>query len=114
MSSPKKTAPNDDFDLDQYRGKLNEAHDIVTRPDKFAEIFCHSLSSQRKMGDIFREEFVKMLRTDIDAKDALKAIIKDSEKEDLRSFFKKVGFAGWSFFVSIVSIILTVLAGKYL
>ena len=81
--------------------KLEKAHGLADRPDKFADMFEQSAKSQTKIKDILKKEIREILSTDVDAKSSLKGIIRQVEREDLWIYTKKFGFAIWTL-VSIV------------
>lgn len=107
MAQPRN---GNDFDVSEYRQKVDAVHDAIVHPDKFADVFCAALETQRKMTEILKRELTAMLKTDADARESLKAIIKECEKEDwkvfVKSAFGKVSLGVWTVAVLVVGVLI--------
>jgi hypothetical protein len=109
----KKDAEDAQFDASAPL-KLQKVHDAIDRPDKFAEIFVKAAQNQVSVKDLFRTMIRETLNTDVQARDALKGIIKQVNKEDWRSFVRsawgKVSLVIWT----VVTLAIGYLFRKYI
>jgi hypothetical protein len=80
--------------------KLDRAHDIIDRPEKFAAHFRTVARTQTDIKRVIVEIIRECLESDIDAKKQLKNLIREVEQENWKSFLKstwgKVGVGIWT------------------
>lgn len=80
--------------------KLDVAHDILQRPDKFAEIFLKAATSQSSIKEHIRKEIEESLTLDPKSRTALKVLMKEHFKDDWKAFMfstgGKIAFGIWS------------------
>ncbi len=81
---------------EENAAKLQKAHTLADRPDKFAETFEKAAQSQVKIKETLKKEIRDILATDVDARASLKNVIRQVEKEELWIYTKKFGFAVWT------------------
>jgi hypothetical protein len=105
---------NEDLFKNDRWVKLETSHEILERPDKFAEYFDDLCGSQNKVKEVFRREIVSLLKSNIEARTELKALIKEVEKEDFRLLIKKFGFSIWSAIVFVCGSVATIIISKLL
>jgi len=80
--------------------KLLHTHEIVDRPEKFAEMFTTVAESQNAV----RQKLVEILRTsiqhDVESRKEIKKVLKEIYDEDwkhfIRSAWGKIGLAIWT------------------
>lgn len=110
-----KRAKSDDgqtFDADAQL-KLQTAHEAVERPDKFAELFCKAAKTQTAIKDILWDELRKLLASDQAARESLKGIIREVEKEDWKFLGKKFFIGIWTLVVIVLTSIANALFGGF-
>ncbi|QQR61107.1 hypothetical protein IPH19_01410 [Candidatus Uhrbacteria bacterium] len=93
---------------------LKTVHDAIDRPDKFAELFCQAAKTQTSVKEVLWEQIRSILTTDVEARNALKVIVREVEKEDVRIFGKKIGFGVWTLFTIGMGAFLGALFTKFL
>jgi hypothetical protein len=114
MSGAKKQPDeNEVFDASS-KLKLDTAHEILQRPDKFAKLFCDAANKQVDIQNTIKKFIKDSLESDIQTRNALKGMIRHENKESWKAFMMstggKIGLGIWT----IVTILLTVLAERYL
>jgi Ni,Fe-hydrogenase III large subunit len=94
------------FDADA-QVKLESAHDLVQRPDKFAEVFVKAAETQTSIKLLIRKEIKDSLALDPDSRSSLKDLIAEQFREDWRAFVKsawgKIGLLVWTVIVALVT-----------
>ncbi len=101
MATPPKTTyePEAQFDTDKQL-KLDNVHDVIQHPDKFAQVFVSAANTQVKIKQLIRKEIKESLTLDPDLIKHVKGLIKDQFKEDWRAFLKstggKIAFGIWT------------------
>jgi hypothetical protein len=96
---------NDDIFQSEKWTQLETSHEVLDRPDKFAEYFEGVCGSQRKIKDVFKKELLELLSTNVDARREIMCLIKLVEKEEVKFWIKKVGIGIWSIVVFVGGII---------
>lgn len=94
--------------------KLLHTHEIVDRPEKFAEMFCTVAESQNAV----RQKLIEILRTsiqhDVESRKEIKKVLKEIYDEDWKHFIRSI----WGKVAAILWTILTLGLGylfkKYL
>lgn len=90
--------------------KLEKAHDLLDRPEKFAKLFCDVAKNQVTVQTLLKEMIREALRGDTESREALMKLIRQAMKEDWRTWARsawgKVGLAAWT--------VVTLAIGAYL
>lgn len=80
--------------------KLEKTHDVLDRPEKFAELFCDVAKNQVSVQTLIKDMIRDSLTTDSKARDGLLSLIKQAMNEDWRTWFRsawgKAGLALWT------------------
>lgn len=80
--------------------KLEKAHDVLDRPEKFAKLFCDVAKNQVSVQTLLKEMIRESLTSDTKSRDALLGLIKQAMRDDwriwLRSAWGKAGLAIWT------------------
>ncbi len=90
---------NDDYDPTQL---IQELSANLNQPDKFAEIFCSAAKTQKKIDNTINDCIRMLLKTDTDARNSIKNIVKEVNREDLKLIVNKIGLAAWSILLLII------------
>jgi rubrerythrin len=101
----------DDFNPKASFEKLQAS---IEQPDKFAKIFCDAAKTQKTIDDALKEVLRSLIKHDNDTRNSLKDILREVEKEELKSYLKKIGFGGWTILVVIITAILQSVSRKFL
>lgn len=80
--------------------KLDKAHDLVDRPEKFAKLFCDVAKNQVSVQALIKEMIRESVATDPKSREALLGLIRQALREDwktwVRSAWGKAGLALWT------------------
>lgn len=90
---------SDNFSPEQL---LKKAIASLEQPDKFAEIFCQAARKQKAIDDVLQEVMRKLIEHDAPIRDALKGLLKEADKEERRSFFRKIRTQAWAILLLVV------------
>ncbi len=93
--------------------QIKEISANLKQPDKFAEIFCAAAKSQKKIDAALREIFITLIKGDVEFRDSLKSIIKESNKEDIFFYLKLVGAGIWSIGFLVLGGFITYMFSKH-
>ncbi len=103
------SSASDDYDPIQ---SIQELSANLTQPDRFAEIFCAAAKSQKKIDETLKEVIIGLLKKDMDTQEAIKVQVREVNKTDWKNFGGKAGFAIWSIFLIVVTVVVERLIGK--
>lgn len=103
-------AQGDDWDPKKAFDKVSAS---LEQPDKFAEIFCKAASSQKSIDKVLTDNFKSLLQNDNDVRCQIKGLLREVDKEDWRSFIRKIGTPAWAVILVVVGAILQALSRKY-
>jgi len=81
---------------EQDAQKLERAHKLADRPEKFAEMFEQVAKTQTKVKDVLKKEIRDIIGTDTETRGSIKGLVRQTEKENLWYGLKLVGFGLWS------------------
>jgi hypothetical protein len=109
------------FDADA-QVKLESAHDLVQRPDKFAEVFVKAAETQTSIKQLIRKEIRESLALDPESRTSLRGLIAEQFKEAeisnrvrhsfpgrvnwralIKSAWGKIGILVWTVIVALVT-----------
>lgn len=80
--------------------KLLHTHEIVDRPEKFAEMFCEVAKTQSAVREKLIEILSSAIQYDVESRKAVKQVLKELHDEDwkhfIRSAWGKIGLALWT------------------
>lgn len=80
--------------------KLEKAHDVLDRPEKFAKLFCDVAKNQVSVQALIKDMIRDSLNNDTKARESLLGLIRHAMREDwrvwLRSAWGKAGLALWT------------------
>ena len=101
---------SDDFDPKQSYIKLSAS---LEQPDKFAEIFCSAAKKQKSIDNVLKENIIELLQKDNEARNQIKSLLREIEKEDWRAFIKKGGSFILPLIYLVAGALLTGLSRKF-
>jgi len=97
----------------QSKLKLDKTHDILDRPEKFAQFFVKVSKEQTGIQDRINEMIRKAIKEE-DSKKVITELIKSAQKGDWHAFARSIGgkiaFAVWS----VALVVITILLQNYL
>ncbi len=97
-----------DQDIIDIRKRIVELESKFGSHEKIAETLSQTATKQIKMEEMFASVFRKLVEKDSKIKTAIEDIIKKSDRDTVKLFWKKFGFATWSAIVFILGVIITV------
>lgn len=111
--TPKQPKKEDNFDPSIF-AKLESSHEILDRPDKFAEYFKKNLKSQALMKDAIAAEIINLMQTNNAVRDEVKKLVLEVQKEDWKTFLKKFGSWIYTVVAFLLGTAVTVIVTKVL
>ncbi len=90
---------DDDFDPKQAISELSAS---IQQPDRFAQIFCEAAKKQKAIDEVLKETFRNLIKNDPDTQNIIKGFIREVEKEDFKSWIKRVG-RGLSYLFALIA-----------
>lgn len=103
--------PDNNFEWDKW-SQVKATHEILDRPDRFAEYFDAVSTSQSKIKEVFRRELLEFLRTNVEGREEIKKMIREVDKEDRWSLFRKFGLGVWSLLLAVGSAVVGAIITK--
>lgn len=95
---------------DDESEKLETAFKLADRGEEFAKLFCDVAKEYTSVKKLLVDTLVEMLESNAKAREALKGIIRELQKEDSMAFLKTIGgkaaAAGWTILVLVAGIFL--------
>jgi len=93
--------------------RLDRAYKLADRPEEFARLFCEVAGNQTVVQKKIETILKELLNRDIQARESLKKIIKEVEKENFHLWFKsmsgKIGIGIWT----LIVVLFTAWVGKF-
>lgn len=83
----------DDWDPKKAFDKVSAS---LEQPDKFVEIFCKAATSQKSIDKVLTDNFKSLLQHDNDVRYQIKGLFREVDKEDWRSYVRKIGAPAWA------------------
>jgi translation elongation factor EF-4 len=111
MSKSTTRSPVDDFDPKEA---IQELSDNLNQPHKFAETFCEAAKTQKIIDDILKGIIKEVIQKDSDARDCIKYLVRDTNKENWRVFIAKIGVGLWTLIVMVITALVTALIQAYI
>lgn len=95
------------------RAEIKKLQDNFYQPDKFAKTFCEAAKTQKSIDLALRKIIKKLIKDDPQTVEALKKHLRDINKEDWKTFIKKIGISGWSIIMASIGAIMATILRKF-
>ena len=83
---------------------FKKTHDIIDRPEKFAEMFTNVADSQNAVRDKLAQILILSIQHDVPTRQEMKKVLKEIYDEDWKHFIKsawgKLALLGWTLLVA--------------
>ncbi len=101
----------DDFDPPTTLRRVAASLD---QPAEFAKIFCTAAETQKTIDNILKKNVKEVIRSDAEARENIKGLLREIEKEEWKAFTRKFFGLGWAILLIILGAVLQALSRKYL
>ncbi len=106
-----ETFPTDDYlKKDQYTKEFEDLNkrtksleERLGTNENLAKSFCEAVDSQSKMKDSITDHIVELLEENPKVQEALQKQVNKIDRNAVMSLIKKIGFAGWTLIIALLS-----------
>jgi hypothetical protein len=99
---------------DDVLKKLLHTHDIVDRPEMFAEMFCKVAESQSAVRTKLMGVLIIAIQNDVETRNEMKKVLKEIYDEDWKRFIRSTGAKVGAIVWTIVTLALGYFFRKYI
>ena len=94
--------------------KLDKAHNVIDRPEKFAAHFRNVAKSQTDIKKVIMEIVRECIESDVETRKHFKNLIREVENENWRGFLKTLGGKAFFGIWTLIVIVVTAIVNKFI
>lgn len=98
-----ETGSKHEEEISNLKRQVKTLEDKFGNNEKIADTLCETSEKASKMQEMLTASFLKQIKSNPEIKKALKEVIDETDRDFVRAFIKKVGWAIWTLIVALVS-----------